>query len=1141
MGASTPTDATELFVPRPEGVPADLTAPTAAYRRQTWLAFGGLLLFVALYLGLTGYLGWVVWRLLYDAFTGGNAVLGIVLSIPPLFFLAFLVPGLFVVKHQADPTQVQITAETQPELFAFVNRIADEAGAPRPHKVFVTARVNAAVFYDLSFRNLLFPTRKNLEIGLGLVEGLTLDELKAVIAHEFGHFAQRTMAVGRWVYVSHQIAGHVIVHRGWIDNLLRGLSYTDIRIAWIGWILRLLVWSIRAVFDTAFRLIVLAHRALSREMELQADLVAVSVSGSDSLIHALHRLGPVDDAWDAAVRFSNTEIDKKRPPEDLFSIQARVLEHLRRVFDDETFGEVPERPRAAREAHRVFEEALAQPPRMWSTHPPNREREDNAKRRYIPSSLDERPAWSLFRDAASLRREVTKRFYDAGGPKPVEDPSVPIEETLERVDEDYRRPSLDRRYRGAYLGRTIVGNAAKVRDLYCKVPEVGREAILRGIDGLYPESLKEELERMLDLRQEKSLLEALQDGVLDAPGGVIRYRGREIPRKQLADVVEGVKAEHAAAEAKIIEHDRRVRSLHRAAAREVSPAWDAYRSSLVQLMHWADHVSANVRDAHGYLMHAVNIVLADGHVSASERRWLVSAANDLYGALEDIYRDREWVSVPERVEEEGGDLWGELLERSFGLLPPHEQNIGDWLNIIDGWVFLTCLPLEKAVATSLELLLEAEDHVATCLRDETEPGPAPPSASVPDRYVSFVEGAHRERQKRLGWWDRFVTADGFVPGLLRLVVASAVLVPALALGSMALGDSTVHVYNGLAIPVEVSIGDREIRVGARDSVEVSIPSTDDVRITTRTSDGREVESFDAEVEHGWAHYAYNVAGAAPLVTWQAMYDVAGGGNSEETSIGAPRWLQTDADAIFRDPPSSVSVSSRSSRATRDVLTGVGDVPASVALGYVEDEAQRRAMIRAHLRFDPSSDRHLAEWVESLGGDPELAELVAERATASPNDTFWLSLEHDIASDEAAREAVCARHRARLAEDPSAVALQYAVTRCIPDAEARGARWRELAAAHPTDPWIAVAAGYDHARHGRWEEALAGMGRGRDPAMGAAWPSIALELARVRRVLLIDPRGVQLTDLAAASPLLQTFLVFDGGPAPSPEVEAMVRP
>ena len=91
---------------------------------------------------------------------------------------------------------------------------------------------------------------------------------------------------------------------------------------------------------------------------LQADLVAVSVSGSDSLIHALHRLGPADDAWDQAVRFSNTEIDKKRPPEDLFAVQERILEHLRRVLDDEGFGAVPPRPKLGGEAHRVFEEAL---------------------------------------------------------------------------------------------------------------------------------------------------------------------------------------------------------------------------------------------------------------------------------------------------------------------------------------------------------------------------------------------------------------------------------------------------------------------------------------------------------------------------------------------------------------------------------------------------------------------------------------------------------------------------------------------------------------------------------------------------------------------------------------------------------------
>ena len=46
----------------------------------------------------------------------------------------------------------------------------------------MSARVNAAVFYDLSILNFIFPSRKNLEIGLALVNVLTLSELKAVLA-----------------------------------------------------------------------------------------------------------------------------------------------------------------------------------------------------------------------------------------------------------------------------------------------------------------------------------------------------------------------------------------------------------------------------------------------------------------------------------------------------------------------------------------------------------------------------------------------------------------------------------------------------------------------------------------------------------------------------------------------------------------------------------------------------------------------------------------------------------------------------------------------------------------------------------------------------------------------------------------------
>jgi hypothetical protein len=62
--------------------------------------------------------------------------------------------------------------------------------------------------------------------------------LKAVLAHEFGHFAQRTMAVGRWVYIAQQIAAHIVAKRDALDKLLHTISRWDIRIAWVGWIFR---------------------------------------------------------------------------------------------------------------------------------------------------------------------------------------------------------------------------------------------------------------------------------------------------------------------------------------------------------------------------------------------------------------------------------------------------------------------------------------------------------------------------------------------------------------------------------------------------------------------------------------------------------------------------------------------------------------------------------------------------------------------------------------------------------------------------------------------------------------------------------------------------------------------------------------
>ncbi len=363
--------------------------------------------------------------------------------------------------------------------------------------------MNAAVFSDLSFWNLFLTPRKNLEVGLGAVNALSLDEFKAVVAHEFGHFAQRTMRVGSWVYLAHQIIADLVSRRDILDRSLEMLSRVDFRIAWIGWLMRLVVWAIRSVLDTAFRGVIALQRALSRQMEFQADLVAVSLTGSDSIVHALYRLGAADDAWRRAADYAARQAGAGRRVDDLFGVQSHLLDKLRHAHGDPQYGCTPPRPEAEAGANRVFMAGVAEAPRMWATHPPNHERELNAKRRYVASPLDDRPAWVLFRDPEARRRELTASIlapFEELGPE-----GPPLSEHLEDIDRSFARPHLDRRFHGAYRGRPIARIQANVFGLFeTHLPE--ETGLGAALDGLYPEELGEQLDRMAELGAEVAAL-----------------------------------------------------------------------------------------------------------------------------------------------------------------------------------------------------------------------------------------------------------------------------------------------------------------------------------------------------------------------------------------------------------------------------------------------------------------------------------------------------------------------------------------------------------------------------------------------------------------------------------------------------------
>ncbi len=478
---------------------------------------------------------------------------------------------------------------------------------------------------------------------------------------------------------------------------------------------------------------VLAQRALSREMEMQADLVSVSLTGSDArMIHALHRIAGADDAWDRAIGFANGELGKGRLVADLFAVQSHIIAHMRTILGQPDYGAEPAAPAERPELHRVFKTELAQPPRMWSSHPFNHEREDNAKRVYIAAPLDQRSAWDAFDDAGGLRARVTAHMMPAPKPDQQNPPQpTPIEESLKTLDQQFGIEFLKRSYRGVYLGRSVVRQARQAAELYDAALEGG----LAALESLYPESLAEDLEKLRNLEKEKSLLESLRDGTLSAPGGVIRHRGRELPRRELPRAIATVAGEIATLQEKVCEHDRRCRSAHRACAARLGNGWDAYLTGLAEVLHYADHTEANLRDAQGFLVNMVRIATETRRASDADVKRVLAAAGELHTLLFQVYdRPRRDLRLDSRLATRLGWVeWRAALE-AFRLGVPVREKLNDWLGVIDGWVNAACGALSALRRGALEELLIAESEVARSFADGAALEAAPVPSHAPPAY-----------------------------------------------------------------------------------------------------------------------------------------------------------------------------------------------------------------------------------------------------------------------------------------------------------------------------------------------------------------------------------------------------------------------
>ncbi|WP_306353022.1 M48 family metalloprotease [Flavobacterium sp. '19STA2R22 D10 B1'] len=400
--------------------------------------------------------------------------LGLGLASLGFFIITFLFKFLFK-KHEINRGHlVEIFENEEPKLFEFIKEIVDEVQTDFPKKIYLSSEVNASVFYNSSFWSMFFPIKKNLHIGFGLVNTVSEQEFKAILAHEFGHFSQRSMKVGSYVYNVNQVIFNMLYDNDSFENMIQKWAnisgYFSVFVIVAMKIIQGIQWVLRKMYE----FINLSYMGLSREMEFHADEVAANVAGYMPLKESLLRMELADYSYNSVLLFYDTKVPDAIKSNNIFKEQHIVMNFQ------------------AKESQLLFKNGLPVVTDLdinkynksklniedqWASHPSTGERiKALEKLKIIKENLNDNPAKTLFTNPLKIEEVLTDKIFS----KINYEGNVSFLEN-EKFEEEYfesiQKNSFHKKYNGYYDNKNpnkfdleIVDNHVNytVEELYSK-------------------------------------------------------------------------------------------------------------------------------------------------------------------------------------------------------------------------------------------------------------------------------------------------------------------------------------------------------------------------------------------------------------------------------------------------------------------------------------------------------------------------------------------------------------------------------------------------------------------------------------------------------------------------------------------------
>lgn len=385
------------------------------------------LTYVAL-VGLTAYA--VYYHAVNHAGLVAGGIYGILVYVAPMVvggvLVAFMIKPLFARQEKQSPP-LSLDQHDEPLLFEFIDRVCDTVGAPQPRRVDVDLQVNASA----GFRRGLLSFLGNdlvLTIGLPLAAGLSMRQLAGVLAHEFGHFAQRGGM--RFTYIIRAVSvwfARVVYERdAWDAKLVHWSRGVDIRVGIIFYLARVFIWITRKILWLLMMIGHVVSGIMLRQMEHDADRYEMRLAGSESFQTTMSRMRVLGIAAEGAFADLTESWRERRLNDDFPALIVLNVDDIPKDF-----------------LTKMHEAVATAKTGAFDTHPADRDRVRAAQDEGAPGIFRlEYSAGKLFADFKAVCRDATFRFYqEALGEQVTQDNLVPTEQLVERqraVQEVYK-------------------------------------------------------------------------------------------------------------------------------------------------------------------------------------------------------------------------------------------------------------------------------------------------------------------------------------------------------------------------------------------------------------------------------------------------------------------------------------------------------------------------------------------------------------------------------------------------------------------------------------------------------------------------------------------------------------------------------